>query len=128
MKLTFLAAAALLASPALAQQNVPGTAQGDAQKTPGDSPSSTMSSMPAGQTSAPAGDPAGGYQPSTMGSPPPAGATVTYQQAPSPDQAYPAPAPMAKYPMCKPGQYDNCMQGSGAHKMAAHRTMRHHKK
>ena len=78
------------------------------------------STMQSGSSMSTGSDPVGGYQPSTMSSPTPAGATVTYQQAPSPDQAYPAPAPMAKYPPCKPGQYDKCMQTSGSH---AHRAM-----
>jgi len=57
-------------------------------------------------------DPVGGYQPShpaIMGTLPP-GQTPVYVQAPSPDEAYPAPPPLAHYPMCKPGQFDKCME------------------
>ena len=57
-------------------------------------------------------DPVGGYQPShpaIMGTLPP-GVKPVYVQAPSPDQAYPAPPPLAYYPICKPGQFDKCME------------------
>lgn len=57
-------------------------------------------------------DPVGGYQPPA----PPAitpGATVRFQQSPSIEQAYPAPAPLKSYPICKKGQYDNCRQRGG---------------
>ncbi|WP_174280504.1 hypothetical protein [Sphingomonas bacterium] len=149
MKLTLLAAAALIAAPALAQtsgssgtsspnsnggQGTPtqtynsGTGAQDAAPT---SPSDTTSA-PASQTTpaAPTGaDPAGGYQPapSPSSGPPPAGATVTFQPTQSPDQAYPAPAPLAKYPVCKAGQYDDCLQASDAHK-GGHKKMARHKK
>ncbi len=147
MKLILLAAAAVIATPALAQTSgstgtssptsnggqgtaadsaVPNNTQGTMSTTPSvttPAPANTapmQDSMTAPQTTqtqtmpAPAtdgSDPVGGYQPMTPSSPAPAGATVTYQQAPSPDQAYPAPAPMAKYPICKKGEFDNCMQG-----------------
>lgn len=110
MKFILLAAAAILATPALAQTTTP--SGGD-----------TMSA-PAQSSSTPAGDPVGGYQPSAppMSGPMQPGATVTFQAAQSPDQAYPAPAPMAKYPMCKPGQFDKCMQGAGStHSRQVHR-------
>ena len=60
-------------------------------------------------------DPVGGYQPTTppMTTPPPPGATVVFKQSASPSEAYPAPAPMAEYPICKKGQYDNCRQRGG---------------
>ena len=57
-------------------------------------------------------DPVGGYQPShpaIMGTLPP-GVKPVYVQAPSPDEAYPAPPPLAHYPFCKPGQFDKCME------------------
>jgi hypothetical protein len=65
----------------------------------------------------------GGYQPSgsPLSGPVTPGVTPTFQQAPSPDQAYPAPPPMASYPMCKPGQTDHCMQ-SGAGASSSHAT------
>ncbi|MEG8039505.1 hypothetical protein QP166_09175 [Sphingomonas sp. LR60] len=65
----------------------------------------------------------GGYQPSqpaVSGTPQP-GAIVRYQAAPSPSQAYPAPAPKASYPICKKGQYDGCMQASDARKSTRRR-------
>ncbi len=60
-------------------------------------------------------DPVGGYQPTTppMQSPPPPGAKIIFQPSATPDVAYPAPAPMAEYPICKKGQYDNCRQRGG---------------
>jgi hypothetical protein len=59
-----------------------------------------------------AGEPKGGYQPDhpAVSGPVTPGAPVTFQAAPPPDQAYPPPAPLAKYPLCKRNQYDNCMQ------------------
>lgn len=73
----------------------------------------TSGGMATGDASA--SDPAGGYQPSAppMQGAAQAGQQVTFQQAPSPDQAFPAPAPLAKYPVCKKGQYDNCIQRGG---------------
>lgn len=61
---------------------------------------------------------AGGYQPSqpaVSGTPQP-GATVRFQPAASPSQAFPPPAPKESYPVCKKGQYDGCMQASDARK------------
>ncbi|MDR6853409.1 hypothetical protein J2Y54_002929 [Sphingomonas sp. BE123] len=75
-----------------------------------------MPAAPAAPAATPTGDdPVGGYQPATppMPTPPQPGATIVFQQAPAPDVAYPAPAPMAQYPICKKGQYDNCRQRGG---------------
>ncbi|WP_375287701.1 hypothetical protein [Sphingomonas sp.] len=127
MKFVLLAAAAVLAAPLMAQttpasadqttapadQMEPGTAPAPADPA-AQQPSGGMSdAAPAGDPSA--ADPAGGYQPSAppMQGTPQAGQTVTFQQAPSPSQAFPAPAPMQNYPICKKGQYDNCMQRGG---------------
>ena len=68
--------------------------------------------MPAQTTIATPTDPVGGYQPShpaIMGTLPP-GVKPLYVQAPSPDEAYPAPPPLAHYPPCKPGQFDKCLE------------------
>ncbi|WP_375392834.1 hypothetical protein [uncultured Sphingomonas sp.] len=138
MKLILLAAAAF-AMPAFAQTtgSTP-PAGGDSMSAPGQtatppatdqgttSPSTAADPSTQAQTTtapAPGGTPVGGYQPSAppTSGPVQPGAQVTYQQAPSPDQAYPAPAPLAHYPICKPGQYDGCMQASDAHHTAAHR-------
>ena len=148
MKLILLAAAAAIAMPALAQTSgSTGTSSptsNGGKGTANDSAVGTMSTDPSTTTPAPqdsmsqqmppsapmpaqttaTGDPVGGYQPAApaMNGPMQPGATVTYQQAPSPDQAYPAPAPLAKYPMCKPGQFDKCMQGKGStHSRQVHR-------
>ncbi|MES2058019.1 MAG: hypothetical protein V4564_18925 [Pseudomonadota bacterium] len=92
MKLILLAAAALIAAPAMAQDAAQQAA-----------PATSAGSSP------------GGYGPtgSALSGPVQPGATVVFRQAPSPDQAYPAPAPLAKYPPCKRGQTDHCMQRGG---------------
>ena len=82
----------------------------------------TAQSAPMGAQSAPTAapaadgeDPKGGYQPANppmQGTPQP-GAQVIFQAAPPPSQAYPAPAPLQNYPICKKGQYDNCRQRGG---------------
>ena len=58
------------------------------------------------------GDPVGGYQPSgqALSAPLAPGQTATFQPAQSPDQAFPAPAPLTTYPVCKAGQFDKCIQ------------------
>jgi hypothetical protein len=55
---------------------------------------------------------AGGYQPAqpAMTGPLTPGVKPVYVQAPSPDQAYPAPPPLAYYPICKRGQFDKCLE------------------
>lgn len=60
-------------------------------------------------------DPVGGYQPSAppLASPPPAGAQIVFNPSPAPNVAFPPPPPMDKYPVCKKGQYDNCIQRGG---------------
>lgn len=135
MKFVLLAAAAVLAVPAMAQtdqttppadQMQPGTATDTAPA--GQTAPMDPSMQQGGGTAAPMGgttggmaadsnaaDPAGGYQPSSppmQGTAQP-GQTVTFQPAPSPSQAFPAPAPLQSYPICKKGQYDNCMQRGG---------------
>jgi hypothetical protein len=71
-------------------------------------------------------DPVGGYAPTTTGitGTRTAGAPVTFQPAPTPDQAFPAPAPLASYPICKAGQFDNCLQASDARRRPASRRRR----
>ncbi len=97
MKLILLAAAALIAVPAMAQET-PAPADPAMQAPP-----------------APGADPVGGYQPSA----PPMTGTVTpgvpvvFKQAPDPTTAYPPPAPLEKYPVCKKGQFDKCINRGG---------------
>lgn len=143
MKSILLAAAALIAMPAIAQQQPAGTAdqttsemapQGTAtgmgtSTDPATGAASTGSTggmhsggsmgssgaMPSSGGMNGSGDPAGGYQPNTppmQGTPAP-GATVRFQQAPDPNTAFPPPAPMQNYPVCKKGQYDKCIQRGG---------------
>ncbi len=61
-------------------------------------------------------DPKGGYAPAAprFSTTPPPGATVVFVPNPqTPTQAFPPPPPLAKYPICKPGQFDNCRQRGG---------------
>ena len=87
-----------------------------AQDTPATTPQTTAA--PAASAAAPAADatdPVGGYQPSAppMASPPPPGAQVVFNPSPAPNVAFPPPPPLDKYPVCKKGQYDNCIQRGG---------------
>lgn len=61
------------------------------------------------------GDPVGGYQPagSPISGTPMPGSPVVTTASPSPDQAYPAPAPLAHYPRCSRTVTDHCMQRGG---------------
>jgi len=56
---------------------------------------------------------AGGYQPSQPMPMASGGQQPVFQPGQSVAQAYPAPAPLAKYPVCKKGQYDKCIQRGG---------------
>ncbi|MDB5704893.1 MAG: hypothetical protein JWN66_2009 [Sphingomonas bacterium] len=81
-----------------------------AQETP--APQAAPAAQP---TDATAPDPVGGYQPAqpAMSGPATPGVKPTFVQAPPPDQAFPPPPPLAHYPICKRGQFDNCMQRGG---------------
>lgn len=118
MKFVLLAAAAMIATPVMAQETAPAPAE---QAAPAADPaaSAPMATAPAAPAAAPmdpaAADAAGGYQPSgpaIQGTPQP-GQQVVVQPSTPPSQAFPAPAPLAKYPVCKKGQYDGCMQRGG---------------
>lgn len=94
----------------------PGTPM--AQTPPAD-PNAPMAPMPPAQPMTPgtfsAQESAGGYQPATpalsgMAQP---GVTPTFMAAPPVAQAYPAPAPLQSYPICKKGQTDKCRQRGG---------------
>jgi hypothetical protein len=141
MKMMLLAAAAALAIPAMATaQDTPQTtppADSSTMTPPADpaapppadpaampqqppmaaqSTGTTDTAMPQPMASGSGTMTAGGYAPSgpaISGTPAP-GATVTFQPAPPPSQAFPPPAPKAEYPICKKGQYDGCMQASDA--------------
>lgn len=101
MKLIALAAALALGGTAIAQETTTTT--------------TTTGAPAAGAAEA---TPQGGYQPSTplfAGGTPPAGAQVQFVPNPqTPSQAYPAPAPLDHYPICKRGQTDQCMQRGAA--------------
>lgn len=52
-------------------------------------------------------------QPALSGTPQP-GVTAQFIPAPPPSQAFPAPAPLARYPLCRKGQYDKCREPGSA--------------
>ena len=94
MKLIALAAALALSGTAIAQ-TAPATQ---------DTPSEGVQTVD---------DPKGGYQPATPlfnGTPTPGATVVFVPNTQTPTQAYPPPPPLASYPICKRGQYDNCRQ------------------
>ena len=66
-------------------------------------------------TAVTADEPRGGYMPSTpaMSGTPAPGDTVVVMPSRSPSEAFPAPAPLKHYPICKRGQFDNCRQRGG---------------
>jgi len=93
MKLMIAAALAVIAVPAIAQDTPPPAPD---QQAPATAPATP--------------DPVGGYQPANPPAPPPPGATVQFQPSVAPDVAFPPPPPLAKYPPCKKGQHDKCME------------------
>lgn len=111
MKSILLAAAALLAAPAIAQD----------QTSPPASPAPAEATAPA---------PVGGLQPSApalQGTPAP-GAPVVFKQAPAPDVAFPPPAGQESYPICKKGQFDKCQQAGSGDGHVDKAASRHHAK
>lgn len=61
-------------------------------------------------------DPKGGYAPATplFSSPPQPGQQVIFRANPqTPTEAFPPPPPLPHYPVCKPHQFDNCIQRGG---------------
>lgn len=112
MKLIALAAALALTGTAAIAQEAPATTPA-----PADTAAPATTPAPTDTAAAPTAgeDPAGGYQPSTpalSGQPAP-GQQVIFQASKSPTEAYPPPAPMQSYPICKRGQFDNCRQRGG---------------
>jgi hypothetical protein len=99
MKLLFLTAAAVIALPAAAQ-----TTTSDQTTT-----DQTMTDP------TPAQDPPGGYMPPAppLSGPVTPGTDVIFKASAPPSQAFPAPPPMDEYPICKPGQFDDCRQRGG---------------
>lgn len=78
-------------------------------------PSTTQGMPTAGTPAADGATPMGGYQPANppmQGTPQP-GQQVVFQPSQSPSQAYPPPAPLESYPICKKGQTDKCRQRGG---------------
>ena len=125
MKLILLAAAAAIAVPAVAQTTTDTQTQTDATTTAPaqtdtmsttDTSTQAMATAPAPTASS--AEQAGGYQPATppMSGAATPGATVNFQPSASPDQAFPPPAPLDHYPICKRGQTDKCMEPGGGRK------------
>jgi hypothetical protein len=127
MKLIALAAVLALGGTAIAQdmpQQSITTTTTTTEQTTTTAPDSTMSTTDQSTGTTGAGtampdasmeDPKGGYMPSTpalSGTPMP-GQAVTVMPSRSPDEAFPAPAPLKRYPLCKKGQFDNCRQRGG---------------
>ena len=107
---SLLLIAALVAAPAFAQTTPTDPSMQQPMPAPAGQPMGTMTP--------------GGYQPAMpamQGTMTP-GVTPTFQAAPTPAQAYPAPAALASYPPCKPGQFDQCMQVAGS----THAKKKHH--
>lgn len=98
------------------QSTMPQDQSQDQSSMPAQDQSQDKSSMPAQSGMGTPNDanstPMGGYQPSSppMSAPMQPGATVQFQPSASPSQAFPAPAPLAKYPICKRGQTEACME------------------
>ena len=111
MKLLALAAALAMTGTAAIAQDAPTAAPPAQDTTTAPAPTApTPAAAPAGE------DPAGGYQPATpaLSGQPQAGQQVIFQANPqTPSQAFPPPAPLDKYPVCKKGQTDNCRQRGG---------------
>ncbi|WP_448661677.1 hypothetical protein ACG3SL_13500 [Sphingomonas sp. CJ20] len=128
MKLIALAAALAMGGTAIAQDmpSQPGASQdkpaigttgaGTAEAPMPEDTEASDAAMPA-TPGAPVGavETRGGYMPAApaLSGPLTPGARVVFNQAPSPDVAYPAPAPRKSYPICKRGQFDQCMQRGG---------------
>lgn len=105
MKLIALTAL-LLASGAATAQEMPQTTT---------TTTTTTTTGTTGVGAVPDEDPRGGYMPSTpalSGTPTP-GAQIIVVPSRSASEAYPAPAPLQHYPLCKRGQFDNCRQRGG---------------
>jgi hypothetical protein len=126
MKLIALAAALAVGGTAIAQ-DMPAQTTETAQPAepatpppavaPDDSVTTGAGETPAAPAPAPSTatpDPQGGYAstPTVSGTPQP-GAPVVFAPSPTPAEAFPAPAPLESYPICKKGQFDDCMQRGG---------------
>lgn len=61
----------------------------------------------------PSGDPVGGYAPAApaLSGPVTPGVAPIFRPSATPSEAFPAPAPLASYPVCKKGEFDNCRNG-----------------
>lgn len=109
MKSFLFVAAAILAAPAIAQDQsamadqAPTTQSGGQVQTSTDPNGMRIIETPGGYE--PAGSP-------LKGTPEP-GSKVVFQPAPPPSVAFPPPPPLPSYPPCKKGQFNNCMQRGG---------------
>jgi len=115
---------AAVAAPTVAQQSSPqptGPTGPDSvsptplstDSTPADGPRARQGDVSANRDAAAAG---GGLMPPPP-PPPPPNATMVPAPSPSPIQAFPPPAPLDHYPICKANQFDGCMEpGAGPHR------------
>jgi len=113
MKYLISAIAVAIAAPLAAQQAQPAQPAAPAN-TAQTTTSQTTTTMPTnGATSAaPMAEPNGGYapaEPALKGTPQP-GSPIVFQPAPPPAVAFPAPAPLDHYPVCKRGRTDQCRE------------------
>ncbi len=125
MKLIAGAAALMLAGTAMAQTMTPApitpadttVTQGTVTPAdPGTTPAPAETDPPASSdmSTATIGDPPGGYASTpTVSGLVTTGQPIINAPSPSPAEAFPAPAPLKHYPICKKGQYDDCMQRGG---------------
>jgi hypothetical protein len=115
MKLLFLTAAAVIAMPVAAQTTTsdPMTQDQTMDQTTTDSSTTAQTTTMSDPT--PAQDPPGGYMPPAppLSGPVTPETNVIFQPSAPPSQVFPAPPPMAEYPICEPGQFDNCRQRGG---------------
>ena len=121
MKLIALAAALAVGGTAIAQDMPAQTAETVQPAEPATTTtvtttddSTTVTTGASAPAPATTPDPQGGYAstPTVSGTPEP-GSPVIAAPSPTPAEAFPAPAPLESYPICKKGQFDDCMQRGG---------------
>lgn len=108
MKYLVSVIAVAIAAPLAAQQAQPAQPSAPAATTQSTATIQAETTAP----TAPIAEPNGGYapaEPAIKGTPQP-GSPIVFQAAPPPSVAFPAPAPLEHYPICKRGRTDHCRQ------------------